>query len=104
MLVSFRCLDGENTQNKRMQALQAHLSWVEQNMNNIKVAGPLLGEDQSHIGSMYILLANSIDAAKQIFKTDPYYTAGIWQQIDITEFKDYAGTWVGGKNWPGAEK
>jgi uncharacterized protein YciI len=72
-------------------------------MDNIKVAGPLIGKtDKAHVGSMYILEANSVEEATNILRSDPYYDAAIWQSIDITEFKDYAGTWVGGKNWPGA--
>lgn len=103
MLVSFRCLDNGDNQNKRVELLNQHLQWVTHNMNNIKVAGPLIGNsNNTHIGSLYIFEADSIEQATKILHSDPYYAADIWHSIDITEFKDYAGTWVGGQNWPGA--
>ncbi|XQW83563.1 YciI family protein [Thalassotalea piscium] len=101
MLVMFHCYDKNNQQAKRNDALVPHLAWVEINMESIKVAGPLLQEETKNIiGSLYIIEADNIDNAKQIFQDDPYFKADIWQQIVTTEFKDYAGTWVGGKNWP----
>lgn len=103
MLVMFHCFDNKNQQKTRMDNLQAHLSWVEENMNSIKVAGPLLQESTNDIlGSLYILEATNLYTARQLLEHDPYYKADIWQRITTTEFKDYAGTWVGGKNWPNA--
>jgi uncharacterized protein YciI len=103
MLVLFNCLDNDNQQQRRLNSLKAHLDWVEHNMGSIKVAGPQLSEQTNTIvGSMYILEAESIEQAFQLLKSDPYHKADIWQKILITEFKDYAGTWVGGKNWPNA--
>lgn len=103
MLVAFHCVDKACQQAIRTQNLQQHLCWVEQNMASIKIAGPLLqSESETMMGSLYIIEASSIDKANRLFKEDPYYKADIWQHITITVFKDYAGTWVGGKNWPGA--
>lgn len=102
MLVMFHCFDNENQQQVRITHLAAHLTWVEQNMKKIKVAGPLLGDNEEITGSMYVLEAQSIDEANQLLAQDPYHQAAIWQRIIINEFKDYAGSWVGGKNWPGA--
>lgn len=103
MLVMCHCKDNSNQQQVRMTELAAHLNWVENNMHIIKVAGPLLDDNtQQIIGSLYILEAENKAQAEQYLAQDPYYKANIWQQITIKEFKDYAGTWVGGKNWPGA--
>ena len=83
MLVQFNCIDHPSSmQNIRLEHLGAHLAWVEENMTNICVAGPL------------------IDEAKAILFSDPYYLANIWQTVTIHEFNAYAGNWVGGKNWP----
>jgi uncharacterized protein YciI len=96
----FNCIDNDNQQNIRINALTDHLQWVEKNMISIKVAGPQLERKTSKItGSMYIIEAVDIEHAEQLLKNDPYYKADIWKQITITEFKDYAGVWVGGNNW-----
>ena len=29
---------------------------------------------------------------------DPYYQTGVWQEVNIQEFKAVVGSWVGGKN------
>ncbi|QBY04574.1 YciI family protein [Thalassotalea sp. HSM 43] len=105
MLVSFICRDKNNqhSQQQRQQKLTAHLKWVEQHMDIIRVAGPLLHNDsQDYQGSFYILEADSLDSAWQVFISDPYYQAQIWQSVTHQEYKAYAGTWVGGKNWPGS--
>ncbi|WP_077343524.1 YciI family protein [Pseudocolwellia agarivorans] len=101
MLVMFNCMDKENQQNKRFECLKDHLLWVENNMSAIKVAGPQLHPHSDRIiGSFYIIEANTIEDAHMLFQTDPYYMAGIWKVVSTAEFKGYAGTWVGGKNWP----
>ena len=103
MLVMFHCIDKSDQQQTRINTLIPHLTWVENNMESIKVAGPLLeGENNKIIGSLYILEAHGINNAHKILEHDPYYKAGIWKKIITTEFKGYAGTWVGGKNWPNA--
>lgn len=103
MLVMFHCFDNDNQLQIRLDTLKSHLTWVEKNMTSIKVAGPLLQPETGDIiGSLYVLEADSINNAHRLLKNDPYYKADIWKNITITEFKDYAGTWVGGKNWPGA--
>lgn len=100
MLVQFNCLDKTpSMQTKRTQQLSAHLAWVEEHMANIRVAGPLK-DDSLIIGSLYVLEADTIEQAEQILHRDPYYLADIWANVKIHEFNAYAGSWVGGKNWP----
>lgn len=100
MLVQFNCLDKHpDMQDERMQHLAAHLAWVEEHMTHICVAGPLK-DNAKIIGSLYILEANDVKQAESLLRSDPYYLANIWASIDIFEFNAYAGSWVGGKNWP----
>lgn len=104
MLVEFHCLDkAPSMQRIRLTLLQEHLSWVEQHMPCISVAGPLK-RDNNIIGSLYVIDANSQEEAQQILFSDPYYLADIWKTIEINEFNAYAGKWVGGKNWPKTSK
>ena len=100
MLVQFNCIDHPSSmQNIRLEHLGAHLAWVEENMANIWVAGPLKDNGEI-VGSLYVLATEGIDEAKAILFSDPYYLANIWQTVTIHEFNAYAGNWVGGKNWP----
>lgn len=99
MLTLFVCHDSENSGQLRQQLLHQHLAWVKDNMSAIKVAGPQL-DNNKLTGSLYIIEADSQQQAKTILSGDPYYQVDVWQRIDITEFKAYAGDWVGGENWP----
>ncbi|MDO6560467.1 YciI family protein [Paraglaciecola chathamensis] len=100
MLVQFHCVDKTpSQQDKRLENLGAHLAWVESNMAQICVAGPLK-QDEQIVGSLYILDASTVQQAKTLLFSDPYYLADIWASIKIQTFNAYAGTWVGGKNWP----
>lgn len=102
MLLHIHCTDHpERAPHLRLALLQPHLQWVKENMANIRVAGPLLNEDNGEIsGSMYVMQAASVDEALTLFSEDPYHQADIWQHVSYAQFKDYAGTWVGGENWP----
>ena len=102
MLVCFQCFDNPvDAQQKRLDALQAHLEWVSKNMSRIKVAGPLRQDgDDKYCGSMFIVEGDSEQDALSFLQSDPYFQAGIYQRVEPMEFKGYAGTWVGGENWP----
>ena len=101
MLFQFFCTDfTTNTTSLRQEYLVSHLQWVESNMASIRVAGPRLDDDERILGSLYIIEAETKQRALKLLESDPYHQAAIWQSITCTEFKAYAGTWVGGKNWP----
>ncbi|NMP30134.1 YciI family protein [Thalassotalea sp. M1531] len=105
MLFHFYCIDNpEKAHQFRLKKLQQHLDWVVQNMQSIKVAGPIKdSKSQNIIGSVYVVEADSAKQALAVLSEDPYHQAGIWQSISQQVFNDYAGTWVGGKNWPGTK-
>ncbi len=101
MLFQFFCTDNTtNAESLRQEYLLSHLQWVESNMATIRVAGPRLDEESRIVGSLYIIEAETKQQALQLLESDPYHQADIWQRVTCTEFKAYAGTWVGGKNWP----
>ena len=104
MLFHFYCLDNpENASKYRVAKLQQHLDWVTRNMDKIRVAGPLKATDGNKIiGSIYVIEADNEQDAQQLLAQDPYHLSSIWQSVTCSEFNDYAGTWVGGKNWPEA--
>ena len=36
---------------------------------------------------------------RALMRADPYYDAGIWDEINLFEFRGVVGDWVGGKQW-----
>ena len=100
MLVSVYCKDAPDSAAPRQDKLAGHLQHIEAIEDSIKVAGPVMGPDEDGpIASLLIFEVDSLDEAAAMLHADPYYRAGVWQEINIQEFKGVVGSWVGGKTW-----
>lgn len=77
----------------------AHFAHIETILDKVAVAGPLKDESGGFTGSLVVLDADSIDAARAILEADPFFRAGVWTDIRIEAFTAAAGTWIGGKIW-----
>ncbi|MFN6934811.1 MAG: YciI family protein [Tsuneonella sp.] len=91
--------DHPNMMPTRMKHLKEHLAYTEAGMDRLAVAGPLRDNEGQISGSMLVVRAESIPDARALLEMDPYFKAGIWADIQISEFNAAAGSWVGGKTW-----
>ena len=94
------CIDAPDSADKRQQAMAEHFAYIEHIIDQIEVAGPLRNTpgDQPR-GSCIIYLTDDRETALQLLHSDPYYQAGIWQEVVCQQFNAAAGNWVGGKTW-----
>lgn len=70
----------------RAATRSAHLEWVAGNGRAVRMAGPLLADDgETMIGSIFLLQADSLDAAKAFSAADPYSRAGLFAEVRINE-------------------
>ena len=100
MLVSVYCKDSGGSAELRQSKLSERRQYVETIEDKIKLVGPIMGPDgKEMVGSLWIFEVDSLDEADEILKADPYYRAGVWQEIDVREFKGVTGSWIGGKTW-----
>ena len=100
MLVSIYCKDAPGSAGPRQSKMTEHLQHIEEIEGRIKVAGPVMGsEGEGPVASLLIFEVDSLDEATAMLHADPYYRAGVWQEINIQEFKGVVGSWVGGKIW-----
>jgi uncharacterized protein YciI len=99
----FVCTDGVDSADRRREALPAHLRYIEAVIARVRLAGPLLGENGANIGSLYIIEADSPEAAWQVLRGDPFHAAGIWQTITMLRMTGAAGTLLGGVTWSGQQ-
>lgn len=83
----------------RTEKLKQHLAHVETHLDRLAVAGPMRDETGAFTGSLLIVKADSEADARALLEADPYYQAGIWNDIDVRAFGAVAGDWVGGKTW-----
>ncbi|MBY9066161.1 YciI family protein [Hyphomonas sp. WL0036] len=85
-LYCLHCLDNETDgAERRAAARPAHLEWVVSLGDTCRMAGPLLNEDGKMIGSVFLMEAESADAARALNAADPYVKGGVFGRVSILE-------------------
>tara|TARA_R110000803_G_scaffold17676_3_gene47557 strand:- start:1681 stop:1980 length:300 start_codon:yes stop_codon:yes gene_type:complete len=70
----------------RAKARPAHLEWAVSLGDVVRMAGPLLADDgETMIGSVFLVQADSLAAAKALSADDPYSKAGVFERVDMHE-------------------
>jgi uncharacterized protein YciI len=88
MLCVLFCEDKPDSEALRLANRENHLSWVSTKTDQIRLAGPMLSDDGEHmLGSVFILEADSIDAARRFNSEDPYTLAGLWGNVIVRPFR-----------------
>ncbi len=91
--------DSNGSAAARASSHKAHLDHIAATLDNFAIAGPLKNESGDDTGSMFVVKADSAADAEAIFRSDPYFTAGVWSRWEVHGFKPAAGEWIGGKVW-----
>ncbi len=100
MLFSIHCRDAAGSAGPRQDKLADHLAHIETVVDAICVAGPLMDTDgKTVVGSLLVIEAEDQAAATAFVEADPYWSAGVWESVDINPFVGAAGSWVGGVTW-----
>ena len=90
-LYALVCLDKPNALEVRMGAREAHLAYVRERIDQVKLAGPFLDEAGAMAGSHLILDVADRAAAEAFNAADPYTLAGLWGSVEIKAFKASIG-------------
>ncbi|NTF43589.1 hypothetical protein A6U86_23610 [Rhizobium sp. AC27/96] len=88
MLFAFVCKDKPGHLNVRMETRPAHVEHLNK-LNaegTLKMAGPFLDADGKPNGSLVVVSAETIEAAKAIADADPYTKAGLFESVEIKPF------------------
>ena len=85
MLFAFLCTDKPGHLNVRMDTRPAHLEHLNKlNADGIlKMAGPFLDDDGKPNGSLVIVEAEDMAAARALAEADPYYQAGLFEKVEV---------------------
>lgn len=87
MLYVLMCEDKPDSEPLRLSTRDAHLAYVGHRAD-VRMAGPLLSEDQQHmVGSLFLLDASSLEEARRFNAEDPYTLAGLWARVAIHPFR-----------------
>ncbi len=98
MLFTITAIDKENSLDVRMATREAHLSYLKEAGERIKVAGPLLtsGAEPKPLGSLIIIDAASEAAVNLFAENDPYATAGLFASVTVRPWNAAVGEWASG--------
>lgn len=81
------CLDKPNSVDKRLEHYDAHKAYLAQAPVKTVISGPLLADDeQTMIGSCFVVEAESLAEVKAFNRADPFHAAELWGQISIRPF------------------
>lgn len=86
-LFVFHGLDKPGALELRKATRQSHLDWIASLNPIVKIGGPMLADDgATPVGSMLVIEADTLDAAKSLFEKDPYALAGLWGSTSVRPF------------------
>lgn len=88
MLFAFLCTDKPGHLNVRMDTRPAHLDHLNK-MNaegTLKMAGPFLDDEGKPNGSLVIVEAQDMAAARALAEADPYYQAGLFEKVEVKPY------------------
>ena len=87
MLYALICTDKPNSIDLRIQVRPAHLAFLDMLGADLKGAGPFVDVEGKPTGSLVIIQADDLTAAKSIASQDPYAIAGLFSSVDIKPWK-----------------
>lgn len=90
MRVALICIDKPGHLHIRQENRPAHLDHINSS-GVVEMAGPFLTETGEMAGSLVILNVPDLAAARDWAANDPYAKAGLFQSVDIREWKKVIG-------------
>jgi len=88
MLFAVICNDKPDCVDLRATNREAHLAFLAGLGDSVKLGGPLMDSAASFMnGSLLIIEADSLDAAKTMMAGDPYAKAGLFESVEIRPWK-----------------
>ena len=94
------CRDVADSGALRRCLLERHLAYIESVMDRIAVAGPLAKTAGGNLaGSFFVYLTDDRAVAESLLQNDPYFEAGLYEEVEFHAFRAAAGSWVGGATW-----
>ena len=81
------CLDHPGSVEKRLANYEAHKAYLATASMRTVISGPLLADDeQTMIGSCFVVEAASLAEVEAFNRNDPFHAAGLWRTISIRPF------------------
>jgi uncharacterized protein YciI len=90
MRIALICTDKTNALQTRIDNRSAHLAYIQET-GVVEMAGPFLNGSGQMTGSLIVLSVDNLQAAQDWAAADPYAKAGLFDDVQITEWKKVIG-------------
>ena len=87
MLFALIAKDKPNSGEIRAVNRPRHLEYLKASSESVRLAGPLLDENDLPIGALIILEASDLEEAKRWAADDPYARAGLFHETLVLPWK-----------------
>ena len=87
MLFALICTDKPQSLDLRMSVRPDHLNYLDGLGAALKAAGPFTDDDGKSTGSLVIIEAADMAAARAMAENDPYAKAGLFAHVEIRPWK-----------------
>lgn len=81
------CIDKPGALAVRLATREAHFAYANAHPGAIRLGGPFLDDNGQMAGSLIILEAADLAAARAFSADDPYTLAGLFQSVEIRPWK-----------------
>lgn len=86
------CRDKPNHTHVRAATRETHVAWLKSLGAALRIAGPFLDDGASEMrGSMLVVEAETLDAAKSMLAADPYAAAGLFESVEVKPWRWVVG-------------
>ncbi|MBU6297415.1 MAG: YciI family protein [Alphaproteobacteria bacterium] len=87
MLFVVIAIDKESALPLRMATREAHLAYLRETPGMLRLGGPFLDARGDMNGSLMIVEADNLEAAKSWHANDPYVKAGVFASSEVKPWK-----------------
>ncbi|RJG46260.1 YciI family protein [Mesorhizobium sp. DCY119] len=91
-MFAIHCRDKASAAPLRVEHRPAHLDYVKGSGASILAAGPLIGPEGHAVGGLFLIDAADAAAAKEWASKDPFQTLGVYERVEIHDWKYVFGT------------
>ncbi len=88
------CLDKPDSLATRLENRPAHLAFLGEKPEVVKLAGPFLDSVGQPCGSLLVLDCPDEAFARAFLAADPYAKAGLFASVELRPFKPALGTYL----------
>ena len=78
----------------RARLLDAHMAHIGNDLEHIKLGGPLLrGDSDPPAGGVLVIEPESESQVRERVQADPHYKEGLWEDVKIHAFRGIINAW-----------